>query len=367
MFDRRLLEHFDWVLLFTVTAISIIGFFSIYSASVSYGTVTPYFKKQVLWFYLGLMAMVAMTLVDYRTLGKFSLWVHFGIIVLLVFVLLYGTGGPGSRVNRWIKVGSFFLQPSEFTKFTLVLYLAHYFRDARRIQDLGFKDILWPLAVTILPFVLILKQPDLGTAGILLFVFTPIIFLAGLRYKVILITGLLGLISLPFGWFFLLKTYQKNRILTLINPDLDPLGKGYHIIQSKIAIGSGGLWGKGYMQGTQAHLNFLPARHTDFIFSVFTEEWGFVGAITLVGIYFFLIMWCLRLVGKTRDRSGTILTLGVTSILFSHIAINIGMVIGLLPVVGMPLPFMSYGGSAMISSMIGIGLILNVRMRRYDI
>lgn len=367
MFDRRLLENFDWVLLFIVTVISVIGFFAIHSASASYGSVTPYFKKQVIWFYVGLVVMFGSTVIDYRTLGRWSFWLHLFVTLLLVYVLYYGTGGPGSRVTRWIKVGSFFFQPSEFAKFTLVLYLSHFYNDARRINDLSFRDILWPLTVTLVPFVLIMKQPDLGTASILLFLFFPIIFLVGLRYKVILVTGILGLLSLPIGWYFVLKQYQRTRILTFINPDLDPLNTGYQIIQSKIAIGSGGLWGKGYMQGTQAKLNFLPARHTDFIFSVFTEEWGFVGGIILIGLYFTLIMWCLRYVGKTRDRSGTVLTVGITSILTSHIVINIGMVTGLLPIVGMPLPFMSYGGSAMISSLFGIGLILNVRMRRFDL
>ena len=367
MFDRRLLGNFDWVLLSLVIIISVIGLLTIHSASVSYVTVTPYLKKQIFWLFLGLVIMFATTIVDYRTIGRFSFWLHLLIIFMLVYVLFYGTGGPGSRVNRWIKVGQFFLQPSEFTKFTLVIYLSHFFSDARRINDLGFKDIIWPLVVTFVPFILILKQPDLGTASILLFLLIPIIFLVGLRYKLIAITIVISLLSLPVMWFYVLKAYQRKRILTLIDPTLDPLGAGYHIIQSKIAIGSGGLWGKGYMQGTQAHLNFLPARHTDFIFSVFTEEWGFVGGIILLGLYFILIMWCLRFVGKTKDRSGTILTVGVTSILISHIVINIGMVTGLLPIVGMPLPFMSYGGSAMISSFIGIGLILNVRMRRFDL
>lgn len=367
MFDRRLLENFDWILLFTVTLISIIGFLSIYSASVSYGSGSTYCQRQIAWFFIGLFVVFCITLVDYRTMERFSLWLHLGLIFLLVLVLFIGTGGPGSKVNRWINLGGFFFQPSEFVKFTLVLYLSYYFNESRKIGDLGVKEILWPLTVTLIPFVLILRQPDLGTAGVLLIVFTPMIFLVGLRYKVILVTIVLGVISMPFGWFFMLKPYQKHRILTLLDPDKDPLGKGYHIIQSKIAIGSGNVWGKGFLQGTQAHLNFLPARHTDFIFSVFTEEWGFVGGVVLVCLYLFLIMWCLRFTGKDRNRSGTLLTVGITSILIAHVVINIGMVIGLLPVVGMPLPFMSYGGSAMLSNMIGIGLILNVRMRRYDI
>lgn len=367
MFDRRLLEHFDWALVVIVTMISLIGFLSIYSASNSYGMDTLYFQKQIIWFYLGLILMFGTTLIDYRLLGRLSFWFHMFLICLLILVLFYGAGGPGSRVNRWLKLGPFFLQPSEFVKFTLVMYLAHYFRESRRINNIGFRELVWPVTVTIIPLALILKQPDLGTGGILLLVVAPMIYFVGLRHKVLFITIGIGLVSMPFAWFFLLKPYQQNRILTLINPEMDPLGKGYQIIQSKIAVGSGTLWGKGFLEGTQARLNFLPARHTDFIFAVFTEEWGFLGGVVLVFLYIVLILWCLKYVGKTRDRSGTILTVGVTAILASQILINISMVLGLLPIVGMPLPFMSYGGSAMLSQMLGIGLILNVRMRRYDI
>lgn len=367
MFDRRLLEDFDWVLLLTVIVICIIGLISIYSASYSYGTETPYFQKQVLWFLVSLVVMAIVTMVDFRFLERISPLLYILFIILLVYVLFYGTGGPGSKVSRWIKVGPVFFQPSEFAKYVLVLYLAYYFNESRRIGELGLKDIVLPAIATLIPFALILQQPDLGTAVLLLFVFVPIVFLAGFRLKLILFTSILGFISVPFGWIFLLKKYQRTRFETFFNPDLDPLGTGYQIIQSKIAIGSGQFWGKGYLKGTQARLNFLPARHTDFIFSVFTEEWGFFGGALLVGLYLFLILWCLRHVGKTKDRSGTILTLGVTTVLAFQIIINIGMVLGLMPIVGMPLPFMSYGGSALLSQMIGVGLILNVRMRRYDI
>jgi len=367
MFDRRLLEGFDWVLLITVLAICAIGLMSVYSASSSYGTDTPFFRKQVVWFLLGLLLMAVVTMVDYRFLQRLSPLLYILLVLLLVLVLFHGTGGPGTRVSRWIKLGPVFFQPSEFVKYVLVLYLAYYFNESRRIGDLGIKGIAWPLAATLLPFGLILNQPDLGTAVLLLFVFIPLIFLVGVRLKLILGTAVLGLISVPFAWIFLLKPYQRTRFETFFNPDLDPLGKGYQIIQSKISVGSGQFWGKGYLMGTQARLNFLPARHTDFIFSVYTEEWGFFGGALLVGLYLFLILWCLRHVGKTKDRSGTILTLGITSILAFQIVINIGMVLGLLPIVGMPLPFMSYGGSALLSQMVGIGLIQNVRMRRYDI
>jgi len=307
------------------------------------------------------------TMIDYRFMQRFAPLLHFFVIILLVLVLIYGTGGAGSRVQRWLQMGPLYFQPSEFVKFSLILYLAHYFSDSRRVGDLGVKGVLWPAMVTFIPFLLIVRQPDLGTAATLIFIFIAIIILVGIRFKLILISTFLAVISFPFIWIFVLKEYQRNRIVTLINPELDPLDQGYQIIQSKIAVGSGQLWGKGYLQGTQAQLNFLPARHTDFIFSVFTEEWGFVGGVLLVLLYAFLILWCLRFIGKTKNRSGSILTVGVAAILTFQVIINIGMVIGLLPIVGMPLPFMSYGGSAMLSHMIGIGLILNVHMRRHNI
>jgi rod shape determining protein RodA len=367
MFDRRLLEDFDWVLLFITVLISTIGFVAIYSASNSYGTVTPYFQKQVLWFFIGLGVMVIAVMIDYRFILRFAPLLHLIMIAFLILVLVYGTGGAGTRVERWLQIGPVFFQPSEFAKFSLILYFAQYFSESRRIGDLGAREIIWPVIVTLVPFFLIVKQPDLGTAVMLIFIFFAVIFLVGIRIKLVLFSTLLAVISIPFIWIFLLKQYQRERIFTLVSPEMDPLGQGYQIIQSKIAVGSGLLWGKGYLQGTQALLDFLPARHTDFIFSVFTEEWGFVGGVLLVLLYAFLILWCLRFVGKTKNRSGSILTVGIVAILTSQIVINIGMVIGLLPVVGMPLPFMSYGGSAMLSHMIGIGLILNVHMRRYDI
>ena len=366
LLDRRLLENFDWVLFFLVCLLSVIGFFAIYSASISYEKEVFYLQKQILWFIVGLLVMLAATTVNYKTLGNFSLYAHLLVIVLLVLVLFFGTGSAISRVRRWLPIGPFYIQPSEFVKFTLALYLAHYFRDPRRVGEIGFKKLLWPLVVTIVPFVLILRQPDLGTSLLLFAIFIPVIFLAGIRYKVIIVSVVSVLLALPFAWVFLLKPYMKDRILTLINPDRDPLGKGYHIIQSKISVGSGGLWGKGFLEGTQARLGFLPARHTDFIFSVFAEEWGFIGSLALLALYSFFIYWCVRNVGSSKARSGTILTIGITSIFVFHILINIGMVLGLFPVVGMPLPFMSYGGSAMISMMAGVGILLNIRMRKFE-
>ena len=379
MFDRRLLENIDWVLILIVILISSVGIITIYSASISYGLQVDYYQKQILWLFLGLMLMIGTTLIDYRTLGKYSIYFHLFFVFLLVLVLFYGVGGTGSPVNRWLKVGPFFLQPSEFVKFSSVMCLAHYFSDPRRIGDLGIRELIWPTLIILVPLFLIIRQPDLGTASLLIFSFFPIIFLVGIRIKIFLIAlgislisiillvlDILNYIKLPF-LNHLLKPYQRNRILILLNPDSDRWGRGYHIIQSEIAIGSGNFWGKGLFNGTQTQLDFLPAKHTDFIFSVFSEEWGFLGSLTLLAMYTFIIFWCLRFVGKTKDRSGTVLTVGVTSILIAHILINISMVLGRFPVVGLPLPFFSYGGSAMISMMIGVGLILNVRMRRFDL
>ena len=287
------------------------------------------------------------------------------VIVLLVLVLFYGTGGPGAPVQRWLKVGPFFFQPSEFSKFTLVLALSHHFRDFEQPKG-NWLWMIWPLALMAVPVVLIVKQPDLGTAMLLLIVFVPIIFLMGIRLKTIFILGVLIVASLPIVWIYVLKSYQKGRILTFLNPERDPLGSGYHIIQSKIAIGSGGVFGKGFGNGTQGQLNFLPAHHTDFIFSVFSEEWGFIGAILVLILFLTLALWSLAEVLKSRNRVSSIQITGIVAIIISHVLINIGMTTGLMPVVGVPLPFFSYGGSSMLSMMFGIGLLLNIRMRRFE-
>ena len=226
--------------------------------------------------------------------------------------------------------------------------------------------MIWPLALMAVPVVLIVKQPDLGTAMLLMIVFVPIIFLMGIRLKTIFILIILALCSLPIVWIYVLKSYQKGRILTFLDPERDPLGSGYHIIQSKIAIGSGGVFGKGFGEGTQGQLNFLPAHHTDFIFSVFSEEWGFFGAMLVLILFLTLALWSLAEVLKSKNLVSAIQITGIVAIFISHVLINIGMTTGLMPVVGVPLPFFSYGGSSMLSMMFGIGLLLNIRMRRFE-
>jgi rod shape determining protein RodA len=226
------------------------------------------------------------------------------------------------------------------------------------------KQILFPFLLLLLPVALILKQPDLGTAIILLLVFFSILIFVKIRWSSLLTIGLAGGVAVPLLWSFL-KEYQKKRIITFFNPDLDPLGAGYHLIQSKIAMGSGGILGKGFMNGTQCKLGFLPEQQTDFIFSALGEEWGLIGSLFVIGIYFILILWGLRITVQAKDRFGAILAFGVVAMLFWHVFINIGMVLGMMPVVGIPLPLLSYGGSFILSTLIGIGLLLNVSMRRY--
>ncbi|HZD41641.1 MAG TPA: rod shape-determining protein RodA, partial [Terriglobales bacterium] len=319
-------------------------------------------SRQLLWLGLGIIVMFTAIAVDYHYMDRLAYPVYGIMLGLLLLVLFIGHAGGGSQ--RWINFGLFRLQPSEPAKLAIVLVMAKYLQDnepARgyRLRDLGIPFLL------VAPLVgLTLIQPDLGTAIILVLVFLSMVLMGGLRVKSFL--GLIGagLAFLPIAWHFL-KSYQRQRILTFLNPDLDPLGAGYHVIQSKIAIGSGRLFGKGYLHGTQNRLDFLPAQHTDFIFAVFSEEWGFLGAICLIGLYFIMMLYCLKLIERAKDRFGALLVFGMLSIFFWHLAINVAMVTGLMPVVGVPLPMFSYGGSALASMMFAVGIMINVSMRRH--
>jgi rod shape determining protein RodA len=249
-------------------------------------------------------------------------------------------------------------------KIALIFALARYFAQRERHEGYRLRDLLIPTLIALIPTVLILKQPDLGTAMVVVLIFFSIVMFVKIRFQSFLIIAISIVLATPFFWFAL-KEYQRTRILTFLNPHMDPLGAGYHIIQSKIAVGSGGIWGKGYLQGTQCKLHFLPEHHTDFIFAVLGEEWGFVGCAVVLGLFLALIIWGLTRGMRTQDRFGAIVALGVTSMIFWHVVINIGMVLGMMPVVSLPLPFLSYGGSSAVVMLIGIGLLLNIRARRY--
>jgi len=363
MFDRRLVTYFDWVLLLTVLLIAGIGILNLYSATSSWSVgPNPIYLKQIYWLAIGLGIALLTCLPDYRHL-EYLAWGFYGITVaLLIMVLVMGKTSMGA--TRWIHLGFFNLQPSEVMKIVIVIALARYFGKRRSTLPLEFREMWLPALLLALPVGLIIIQPDLGTALMVIFIGGTMALFAGIRRRHLGILAAAGFVSACGGWF-LLRDYQKERIRTFLDPERDPLGSGYHIIQSKIAVGSGGLFGKGYMQGTQSQLSFLPERHTDFAFSVLAEEWGFTGCLILLLLYLFLIIWGLYIARRSADQFGMFLAIGVVGMLFWHIVVNLGMVIGLLPVVGVPLPLFSYGGTSMITTMIGTGLLLNVSMRRF--
>jgi rod shape determining protein RodA len=362
--DRRLITHFDWGFLGLVLLITCIGVVNIASATASYHlTGTPYYIKQIYWIIAGMFLVVTVCSIDYHILEDFSYWLYGILMVLLLAVLFVGRSSMGA--TRWLNLGFFSFQPSELMKIVIVLVFAHYFTNAPEQKGLGLRDLLYPFLLLAGPLLLIMKQPDLGTATLVFLIASSILMFVGIRPGTLISIVLSTIPLFYFGWNYHLREYQKERLLNFLNPERDPLGSGYHIIQSKIAVGSGGLLGKGFMMGTQTQLHFLPEQHTDFAFSVFSEEWGFIGCLVVLLLYLLLVFWGLSVAKKCNDKFGKLLAVGVTAMLFWHIVINIGMVIGLFPVVGVPLPFFSYGGTSMITSMIGVAILLNIRMRRF--
>ncbi len=364
MIDRRLVEYFDWGILGLALLLAVLGIMTIYSA-VTAGAASPQkilYIKQIVWYGCGLFLMVAAFLFDYKKLDQLAYPIYFGCILMLICVLLFGKYVGGSR--RWLALGPITIQPSELAKLVLIIVLAKYYCKFSSQKGMNIKELFTPIILTIIPFALIVKQPDLGTALLLVLIAGSVTFFVKIERRSLLCIAGTGILIVPMVWFFL-KGYQKQRILTFLNPDRDPLGAGYHIIQSKIAIGSGMITGKGFLKGTQNTLSFLPEHHTDFIFSVFAEEWGFIGSAFLVLTLLVFIIWGLNIAYGCRDPFGVILSFGVTTMIFWQSLINIGMVMGLMPVVGIPLPFISYGGSSILTVMIGVGILMNVSMRRF--
>jgi rod shape determining protein RodA len=336
---------------------------NIYSTGFSLTTAkAPLYLKQIQWIILGLLFMLITLSIDHRILVQYAYIIHGVAILMLIFVTFYGYTSHGSQ--RWLAFGGFSFQPSELIKLTLILSLARYFSDHGTQSRYSIKDLLTPFFILLVPFVFVVRQPDLGTALMLLITFISMILFVGIRIRDLLIAGSSGLLLAPLAWYFF-KDYQKERIMTFFDPERDPLGSGYHIIQSMIAIGSGGFLGKGFLKGTQTQLKFLPEQQTDFVFSVFAEEWGFIGGVALILLFLFLILWGFKIAQYSRDLSGTLIAYGVTIMIFWGVFINIGMVLGILPVVGIPLPFLSYGGSSVVVLMMGIGLLINISMRRF--
>ena len=362
-FDRQLIKNFDWIMLVAVLLIAAMGLVNLYSATYAGKAAgTTVFIRQLFFFLAGISFIIIIHLFDYRILLKWNYLLYAIVVGLLLTALLLGSHIAGTQ--RWINLGFFRLQPSEPAKLMLVISLASYYYRKDTGRGFTIRQLFIPMTLTGILFILVLMQPDLGTALMFAGIFVSMTLFVKLKWSTIgiILGGCSALI--PIGWKFFLKPYQRQRILTFLNPESDPTNSGYHITQSKIAVGSGLKFGKGYLKGTQGHLHFLPERHTDFAFSVWAEEWGFAGALFFLAIYFFMILWGLNVCLASRDKFGVLLAFGIVSLIFWQAIINLLMVMGFLPVVGIPLPLFSYGGSSLMTTLIGIGLLMNIRMRR---
>ncbi len=363
MFERRLYFHVDWLLLGAVVLLSAIGVAMIYSVTTPPGArASGQVMTQMYALGLGLIALLVCLAIDYRMLAEHSLFIFGALLVLLIFVLVKGQTQMGGQ--RWIPIGPFHLQPSEFARMGVALMLAMYFGENRRGAK-NTTDLILGGILTAIPLILIAKQPDLGTAVTLLPVFVGTAFLAGLRLRLLGVLALVGVLAAPVAWKFALKDYQRSRIQMFIDPEQDPRGAGYQTIQARVTVGSGGLTGKGFRQGTQGQYKFLPVAHNDFIFSVLAEEHGFIGVLTALGLYLFVILRSLEAARLAKDRLGAYLVGGIISGFAFQVIYNVTMSAGLAPVKGITLPLMSYGGSSLIAALASFGLILNVRMRRF--
>jgi len=362
--DRRLIQNFEWPLLGLLLALALIGVMNLISAAPETGEWIPETaKRQFYLLALGLLALVVSLVPDYRSLERLAFPIYVLCVGLLIAVLIVGPVINGSQ--RWIVLGPLRLQPSELVKLGLVLLFARILARQETRAQLGLLELLRPAALFAVPAVLVLRQPDLGTAMLLALLAGTFLLVAGVRFSTLLWLGAAGIAGASGAWFFYLHDYQKERVLTFLSPERDPLGAAYHAIQSQIAVGSGGFFGKGFLRGPQSQLDFVPEQQTDFVFSVLAEEWGFVGAAFVMLLYLGLIARGLMIARVSKDLFGAYLALGVTAIFFWAASINIGMVLGVLPVVGVPLPLLSYGGSSLLTCLIGIGLLMNISMRRY--
>ncbi len=353
------LRSTNWTLVVLIFATVGIGLAMLYS--VADGNFDPWMSRQLVRFAIGLSLMFGVAYIDIRVWMRLAYPIYGVALLLLVIVEVMGSAGMGAQ--RWINIGAFNLQPSELMKIALVLALARYFHS-RSYADIGrIRWLFVPTAMVLLPAALVLVEPDLGTASLLVMGGFVLFFLAGVRWWKFAITIAAIVATIPFAWGRL-HSYQKARILTFRDPESDPLGAGYHILQSKIALGSGGGWGKGYLLGTQSHLNFLPEKHTDFIFTTLAEEFGLAGGLFLLALYLAIITYGFAIGLRARSQFARLLALGVTSTFFLYVFINVAMVMGLIPVVGVPLPLISYGGTAMVTILLGFGLLLSTYVYR---
>jgi rod shape determining protein RodA len=350
----------NWTFVLLITLAAAIGFGMLYSAA--NGSLEPWAGKQMARYGLGVAIMLAVAITDIRFWLRYA-YVFYGVaLVLLIVVEVAGDIGMGAQ--RWLVVGGLSLQPSEMMKMAMILALARYFYTSR-LEDVGrITHLFLPAIMLVLPMLLIVKQPDLGTALLLGASGVAMFFLAGVRIWVFALAAIAFFSAAVPAWRYVLHDYQKQRLVTFLNPEQDPLGAGYHIMQSKIALGSGGIFGKGFLEGSQSHLSFLPEKHTDFIFTMLAEEFGMVGGLALLAVYTLILVYGFVIGLRSRNQFGRLLAMGFIVMVFFSIFVNIAMVMGVLPVVGMPLPLISYGGTAMLSLMFGFGLLLCVFVHR---
>ncbi len=355
---QKWFKQTHWTLVFSVTVLFMVGTLFVYSAA--YHDSGHYLTKHFFWVFVGLMVLFAIPFLGYRTFLSVSYLLYAVSIILLIAVYVLGAKRLGAQ--RWLDIGPLAIQPSEFAKLATILALAN-FLGANHSWEKKKRVIFIALVMAMVPCALILKQPDLGSATMFIPMLLALLFLWGISWKILTFAGVSGLIGAPLLWEFL-KPYQKKRILVFLNPNLDPLGSGYTAVQAKIAVGSGGLLGKGYLAGTQSQLQFVPEHHTDFIFCVLGEEWGYVGAILLLALYGMLFHAAFQVMEGTTDIKAKLLIAGVVSVLFSQLFVNIGMTFGLLPITGITLPLVSYGGSSFVATAVALGLILSVYKER---
>lgn len=356
---RQKIWQLNWGLVILLCVIAGVGFAMLYSAA--NGSMSPWASRQLIRFGLGIVIMFTVALIDVRFWFRYAYLIYLGSLALLCAVEFMGTIGMGAQ--RWIDLGFIRLQPSEVMKVSLILALARYFHGVST-EDIGRPTfLLLPLALVLAPAALVLRQPDLGTSGMLLLAASAVFLCAGVRWWKFALVAVAGLAAVPIAWQFL-HAYQKARVMTFLNPENDPLGAGYHALQAMIAFGSGSVTGKGFMQGTQSHLNFLPEKQTDFIFTMLAEEFGLVGSLGLLALYFLVLAYGFAIAFRARNQFARLLAIGLTTNLFLYVFINMAMVMGVFPVVGVPLPLVSYGGTALLTVMIAMGLIISCYIHR---
>ncbi len=362
MYEEEL-KKFNWNLLVLELVLFGIGLWNLVSATGVQDKSQGLYRQQLLFFGIGMAMTALILLLHYSFFSRIAYIIYFANLLLLVAVMFFGRSNLGAK--RWLGIGALGIQPSELMKLSMVICLAKYFENDRTVGGYGFRDLLLPLVLVLLPTALIMLQPDLGTALVLLATSTSMVLFMKVKPRVLIITGICLATMMPVAYKFGLKPYQRQRLVSFIDPAADPKGSGYNSIQSMVAVGSGQVFGKGYKKGTQGHLNFLPEHHTDFIFSVYSEEHGFVGSVILLVLYLAFLLNGLSVAYQSHDKFGVLVAFGIMTIFFWHIFINMGMVMGVLPIVGVPLPFLSYGGSSLMTSVLSVAILTNIANKKF--